>query len=432
MASEWRVATVKELQAEGLLLVEDGNHGEYRPRRKEFGTSGVHFIRAANMADGRVLFSTASRISDVAVARIRKGIGESCDVLLSHKGTVGKVAWVPNNSPAFVCSPQTTFWRSTDAKIEPRYLLFFLQSPNFRAQLRSFQGDTDMAPYVSLTNQRRLRVTLPPLPEQRRIANVLGALDDKIELNRKMNQTLEAMAQALFKSWFIDFDGIPDSDLVDSELGPIPRGWEVWKLIDCCSKIGSGATPRGGSKAYLDEGTNLIRSQNVHDFDFRWRGLVHISDIAADKLRGVTVQAHDVLINITGDSILRTCVVNSSLLPARVNQHVAIVRPKPFLPSEVVHLFLLSSRTKTWLLGQSSGATRKAITKGHLQELSIALPSRERLTFMGEKLRVIYDKRNANEAESRTLAALRDALLPKLISGEIRVPEAEAQVEGAL
>src|SRR5437899_67790 len=157
MAADWRTATVAELQQEGILLVEDGNHGEYRPRPDEFVDSGVAFIRAADMDAGRVLFGSASKINERARERITKGIGAPGDVLLSHKGTVGKVALVPDDAPAFVCSPQTTFWRTLDQeRLDRKFLYAFLRSPGFHAQLATRAGDTDTAPYVTRTSQRRL------------------------------------------------------------------------------------------------------------------------------------------------------------------------------------------------------------------------------------------------------------------------------------
>jgi len=124
MAGEWRTATVVELQRGGILLVEDGNHGEYRPRPNEFVDRGVAFIRAADMDTGRVLFESASKINERARKRITKGIGAPGDVLLSHKGTVGKVALVADDAPPFVCSPQTTFWRALNPKILDRQYLY--------------------------------------------------------------------------------------------------------------------------------------------------------------------------------------------------------------------------------------------------------------------------------------------------------------------
>jgi type I restriction enzyme S subunit len=122
--AEWAQLGVQALQVSGVLLVEDGNHGEYRPRRDEFSSIGTAFIRAADMAQGRVLFSSASKISEVALQRIRKGIGQPWDVLLSHKGTVGKVARVGASCPPFVCSPQTTFYRSLQHEVIDPLLLF--------------------------------------------------------------------------------------------------------------------------------------------------------------------------------------------------------------------------------------------------------------------------------------------------------------------
>lgn len=217
MGGEW--PTVEELQSRGALLVEDGNHGEYRPRPHEFSSQGVAFVRAADMSDGAVNFDRCERINEAAFGRIRKGVGRSRDILLSHKGTVGKLARVPDDAPAFVCSPQTTFWRVLDdERIDRGYLYAFMRSRLFETQLSSVQGETDMAPYVSLTAQRRLRIALPTMRRQSAIANLLGGLDDKIDLNTRMAETLEAMARALFKSWFVDFDP------VRAKIGGRPTG----------------------------------------------------------------------------------------------------------------------------------------------------------------------------------------------------------------
>src|SRR5271166_3562972 len=176
MGSEWPKATVRDLQRDGVLLVEDGNHGEYRPRPDEFVNSGTAFIRAADLDAGRVLFESASKINETARARINKGIGAPGDVLLSHKGTVGKVALVPDRAPPFVCSPQTTFWRTLDpTRLDRAYLYGFLRSPGFHAQLATRAG-------VSLTSQRGLSVSIPPIEEQRAIGRILDALDEKFEL----------------------------------------------------------------------------------------------------------------------------------------------------------------------------------------------------------------------------------------------------------
>jgi len=450
--SDSRELTVRELQDRGVLLVEDGNHGDDRPRPDEFADEGVAFIRAADMDRGRVLFDRASNINAVARQRIRKGIGAPGDVLLSHKGTVGKVALVPLEAPAFVCSPQTTFWRSLNRdELDRRFLFAYLKSAVFQNQLTAFKGETDMADYVSLTNQRGLKVPVPPIGIQRAIAGVLGALDDKIDLNARTNETLEAMARALFTSWFVDFDPVrakakgrppacmdPDTaalfpaSFAAGELGPIPAGWSVSTLKNVTSKIGSGATPRGGDRSYVNFGTAFIRSQNVYDSLFVWDGLARISDEAAEQLRGVTVQNGDVLINITGASILRTCVVERAVLPARVSQHVAIVRATPGVPPEYIHQHLLQPATKSYLLGMDAGGSRQAVTKGHLESVRLVLPPGLVLARFAELTEPMSETVNANNEQTRTLGLIRDALLPKLLSGALRVRDADRIVERAV
>jgi len=278
---------VADLEERGWLRVEDGNHGEYRPRQEEFGFGATRFIRAADLDGGRVRFETAELINDVARARIRKGIGAPGDILFSHKGTVGKLACVPLNAPPFVCSPQTTFWRTLDeSKIDRSFLYYYLQSEEFVEQWQCRKGETDMADYVSLTAQRELTLRLPDIGIQKAVGFLLSALDYKIELNRKMNHTLEELAAALFKSWFMDFDpvvakrggkksvGVPASVLPlfpdhfeDSELGPIPKGWKASRLGENFN-ITMGQSPPGST--YNEKGDGLPFYQGRTDFGFRF------------------------------------------------------------------------------------------------------------------------------------------------------------------
>jgi type I restriction enzyme S subunit len=290
-------------------------------------------------------------------------------------------------------------------------------------------------------------VKIPSDPgEQRDIAHVLATLDDKIELNRRMNETLDAMARALFESWFVDFDPVrakvegrselpaglalrfPDS-LQDSEVGEIPKGWSCAHLRDVTAKIGSGATPRGGGAVYVDDGVALIRSQNVYDSKFVWDGLARITDAAADDLRGVTVEPDDILLNITGASILRTCLVEREVLPARVNQHVCIIRAKTGVPASYIHLHLLQQSTKQFLMGMDAGGSRQAVTKGHIEAVPLVLPPRSVLDVFDHQVGPLLRCASINRSQSRSLASIRDALLPKLLSGEVSAKRAERFVE---
>jgi type I restriction enzyme S subunit len=150
--------TVAELQAREVLRVEDGNHGNDRPRPEEFGIGATAFIRAADMDGGQVLFKSAARINDVALARIRKGKGKPGDILFSSKGTVGKLARVPMDAPPFVCSPQTTYWRTLDQdQLDRSFLYAYMRSRWFAEQWEAVKGETDMAVHVLVCRVRHSR-----------------------------------------------------------------------------------------------------------------------------------------------------------------------------------------------------------------------------------------------------------------------------------
>ncbi len=411
MAGEWRTETVSELQRDGILLVEDGNHGEYRPRPDEFVDTGVAFVRAADMSDGSVLFQSASRINDRARQRITKGIGAPGDVLLSHKGTVGKVALVRSDAPLFVCSPQTTFWRTLDRSILDReYLYAFMRSAGFHAQLATRAGETDMAPYVSLTSQRGLFVTLPPISVQRAIAHILGTLDDKIELNRRMNETLESIARALFQSWFVDFDpvrakaegrdtGLPKhiADLFpdrteESECGVIPSGWHVarWGELVTLEYGKSLKGYEGDSNPYPVYGTNGRIGSWLNPL------CKHPGIVIGRKgaYRGVHYSPEPFFVIDTG----------------------FYVEPRLSVELRWAYYELL----RLDINGMDSGSAIPSTSRSDFYDVPVVVPPFGLQEEFARYLECCWVRQRQASKESHALARLCDALLPKLIAGELR------------
>ena len=440
MAGEWREHSLGEL----CSLITDGKHGDCR---NEAG-SGYYFLSVKDVFGDRMVYDNARQIMEADFAETHRRTNlEPGDVLFTNTGTIGRMAIAPDDPK----TARTTFQKSV-AILKPkreivlsRFLYFALRFDN--ARLSDFAAGTTQKNLL-LKDLRAFTVRIPPLAEQKAIAAVLGTLDDKIELNRRMNATLEAIARALFQSWFIDFDPVRakldnrkpaaldpataalfPAAFEESSLGPIPLGWEVSKLKDLTSKIGSGATPRGGSEVYVDQGPALIRSQNVYDNEFHWQGLARLTDKSAVELKNVEVMKDDVLLNITGDSILRTCVVDPAALPARVNQHVAIIRASKDIPPRYLHLYLVQDAMKSFLIGMSAGATRHAITKGHLESTDLLKPPTSVLAAFERLTTPWFDRIDSNRTQSRTLATLRDTLLPKLLSGELSVTTASEQLE---
>jgi type I restriction enzyme, S subunit len=414
MNSESTFHRVIDLQENGILLVEDGNHGEYRPLQHEFGQNGVAFIRAADMDSGRILFGTASRINETARTRIRKGIGAPGDVLLSHKGTVGKVAFAPLDAPAFVCSPQTTFWRTLDQNtLDRRYLYYFLSSRPFHDQLASRKGETDMADYVSLTAQRQLVVTLPHIMWQRRIAHILGTLDDKIELNRRMNETLESLARALFKSWFVDFDPVrvKANDLIRDGILEIGDGY------------------RAKHYEFHGNGLPFIRAANLNN---------GLDTDGASILCAKSVRRAGNKISRVGDVAMTT--KGTVGRKARVSERTPrfVYAPQvcywrstnPMRLHPAVLYCWMQSDDFTLMLDSVSGQTDMApyVSLQDQREFQVPMFGSTQ-AVIGQRIDALLSKAAALTDESRSLTSLRDTLLPKLLSGELRVSDAEAMVE---
>lgn len=193
----------------------------------------------------------------------------------------------------------------------------------------------------------------------------------------------------------------------------MPQNWKTYKLQDLCTKIGSGSTPRGGKEAYYESGISLIRSQNVLDFKFSENGLAFINEKQAKQLSNVEIESGDVLLNITGDSVARCCQVPDERLPARVNQHVAIIRPdKRKLNSSLLKYLLLSPKYKKQLLSlASAGATRNAITKSMIDDFEVYIPENENeQTAIASILSALDDKIELNLQQNKTLEEMAMAL----------------------
>ena len=169
------------------------------------------------------------------------------------------------------------------------------------------------------------------------------------------------------------------------------------RLGDICEKIGSGATPHGGKEAYCLEGISFVRSQNIGDFSFSANGLAHINNKQAKKLSNVELKPNDILLNITGDSVARTCIIDSEYLPARVNQHVAIIRGKKDIVLSSYLLYFLQWKKKYLLQLASAGATRNALTKSMIEQLEIELPTIEQQRKIAGVLDKIQEKIKLNQ-----------------------------------
>lgn len=186
--------------------------------------------------------------------------------------------------------------------------------------------------------------------------------------------------------------------------------WKEYKLKNITSKIGSGATPRGGSNSYIEEGISLFRSQNILDFKFSESGLAFIDDNQADELKSVIVSKNDILLNITGDSVARCCIAPVKYLPARVNQHVSIIRTIPAEADFRFVFYYLQYLKPELLISSEIGATRNAITKGMIEEIDISLPELSEQYTIASVLSSFDDKIDLLHRQNATLEAMAETI----------------------
>lgn len=270
------------------------------------------------------------------------------------------------NSCGYVNYMESNFWCGGhcyylyDVKCSSKYLYYALKSQQDRImKLRSGAcmpniKKKDLADFVFEYNDNSI--------VQKKVVLVLDTLESVILSKQLFVKKLDE----LIKSRFVEMFGDPVSNSL---------GWQTILMKRLASKIGSGATPKGGRESYGTEGISLIRSMNVYNGCFEYKDLAYISDDQAKKLENVVIQENDVLLNITGASVARCCIVPDGILPARVNQHVCIIRcNNKIIPKYLCHLLIDDNYQRFLLDLAGSGATREAITKQQIEELSIIIP----------------------------------------------------------
>ena len=278
------------------------------------------------------------------------------------------------------------------------YLAYALQSMNLA---KYCSGAT--IPHIYFRDYGKENLPNHSKEEQLYIALTLGGVDKLIAQRKRQLALLEEMV----KSRFVEMFGDPVQN---------PMRWEAEILKKATTKIGSGATPKGGKESYQADGITLIRSMNVHDGRFEYKDLAHITDEQAKQLDNVTVEENDVFINITGASVARSCIVPKHILPARVNQHVAIVRCITSMLNPVfANQMFLNTSFKGQLLdiGESGGATRQAITKQQLEALTVILPPIELQTQFAAFVEQTDKSKLAIQASLEQLEILKKALMQK-------------------
>jgi type I restriction enzyme S subunit len=389
-------------------------------------SSGIPSIRTTNIKNGRIDFKNANRVSFAVykewTARLEP---QPNDLILAREAPVGEVGIIPFNQKACL-GQRTVLIRPNQQRIYPKYLLYLLLTPEMRYEMnRRAEGST--VPHLNMLDIRNLAIPkLPPLPEQKAIAHILGTLDDKIELNQQMNQTLEAIAKAIFKSWFVDFDPVrakmegrqpvgmdaataelfPDS-FEESALGLIPKGWRVGTLSEL-GNITSGKRPKERSSIATSE-MNIPLYGGGGIMAYVKEPLYNYPILATGR-----VGTLGIVFRIT-----KSCWTSDNTL-------VILSKNQEFYEYLYFQLKYID------VISLNRGSTQPLVTQSDLKNQEFAIPSQELLKEFHFLTSSLFNKLDANTEQSETLANIRNTLLPKLMSGEIRVKEAESIIEEAV
>ena len=342
--------------------------------------------------------------TDMSVYKIVRPMQFAYVPVTSRNGDKITIALYKGDEPAIISQAYTIFDVNDKEALLPEYLMMWFRRPEFDryARFHSHGSAREVFDWDELCN---VMLPIPSIARQREIVEEYETLSRRIRLNEQMIAKLEETAQALYCKMFVD--GIDKENL--------PEGWRRGTLGEVCSKIGSGATPKGGKECYLDSGVSLIRSMNVFDFNFNYDDLAHISDKQAKLLDSVALNKKDILFNITGASVARCCMVPNNVLPARVNQHVMIIRAKEDYMPYYFLCTLCSKEAKQSLLGISqSGSTREAITKAEIETFGIVIPPIELLKDFAIKTEAVFSHENNIKQENEKLTELQSLLLARM------------------
>jgi type I restriction enzyme, S subunit len=403
----------------------------------DFVPGGVPVIRGGDIRNGLVVFDDEKRVTQEISQQFQRTILKGGEIVINLIAEPGHTAIVPPELAGANVSRDVGVIPLNDT-VDHRYIDYCLKSAMAVRWLTSrLQGSVTQK--INLGTLRDLPIPTPRLEEQRAIAHILGALDDKIELNRRMNEALEAMARALFKSWFVDFDPVrakaegrapslpqPLADLfpdrfVDSELGEIPDGWNVKTVGDLADIVG-GSTPSTKEPAYWSEGMH------------QWATPKDLSTLTVpvllDTERRITAAG---LAQISSGLLPVGTVLLSSRapigylaiaeVPVAINQGFIAMKPKKSVSN--VFLLLWARFGHEEILSRANGSTFLEISKANFRPIPLVAPAATVMDAFDRQLRPFYDRMVECVRESRALAALRDTFLPKLVSGELRVKDAE-------
>ena len=411
--------------------VTDGTHDSPKPKDK-----GFYLITSKHLKDSYIDFASAKLISREDYQKIiQRSKVEQYDVLFSMIGTIGNTLRVTSPQIEFAVKNMGIF-KFGGSNLNSKWFYYWLKSPKAKEYIKTrLSGSTQS--YLTLNSLREFPVLCPDIETQKDIVNILSSFDDKIELNRRINENLEQEAQALFKSWFVDFEPFKDGKFVDSELGKIPEGWKVGTFSEIINSTLSGDWGKEYQQGNYIKKVFCIRGADIPDIKKGNRGNMPTRYILEKNFQSKVLASGDAVIEISGGSPTqstgRVCRVSDGLLDKYNHSIVCTnfcraIKPLLHYSSFLYYMWDMLYK-KGVMFSYENGTTgiKNLDINGLIQKESIIIPPIE-IALEFEKLtQIFYDKIQFNGVESERLSQLRDTLLPRLMSGELKIYDIDSK-----
>ncbi len=389
--------------------------------KKEFYVdNGVPILNGSNLQGFKLQEDSFGYLTKEKADSLKKCNAHRGDIIVTHRGTLGQIVYVPVNSKydRYVISQSQFRFRCKADLVDVQYLVYYFHTREGQYKILANASQVGVPALARATSTFRLiDIKLPSLKDQRRIASILSSLDRKIELNNKINADLEEMVQAIFKNWFVDFEPFKDGKFVDSELGMIPEGWTVGCLGDM-GNIVCGKTPSKSNSNYYGGDIPFIKIPDMH-------GNVFVEN-SEDRLteEGSLSQIKKL---IPPYSLMVSCIATVGLVsintkPSHTNQQINTVIPHN--KSALFYLYQHMKNNEEFLKNMGRGGTTTLnVNTRSFSNIRLLIPSEIALEQFHRVVEGLFKKIELNLHESRALSLLRDTLLPRLMSGELGVPE---------
>ena len=378
------------------------------------GATKVVLVNTSDVLEGKV--TNHEFVLNKNLAGQFKKKFQKDDILYSEiRPANRRYAYVDFESKDYIASTKLMVLRNKPC-ISPKYLYYLLTNNTTIHNLHAIAvGRSGTFPQITYSELANIKFKLPSLDEQDKILTTLLYFDDKIAVNRRICENLEAQAQALFKHWFIDFAPFKNGKFVESELGMIPEGWRVGRIEDLCSKIGSGGTPKSSNKDYYLGKIPWFGTGEFND-SFLFDSIKHITEEAVNNSSARFYPIHTVLIAMYGATVGKLSILS---VEATFNQAALGMVAKETIGYPFVYLTLLRNRKQ--LVNLACGAAQQNLNAGNIKTYVSIIPPKHVMNDFNNVIMPIFDLIEKQNAESSRLSTLRDTLLPKLMSGQIKV-----------